>query len=67
MRSPMSGSSDAVGSSSSSTSGSFSIAFASDTRVRCPAERLPYGRLSSGPRSHSAATAAIRALAYRTP
>ena len=40
----MSGSSEAVGSSSSSTSGSLITAFASDTRVRCPADRLPYGR-----------------------
>ena len=43
----MSGSSEAVGSSRSSTSGSFSTAFASETRVRWPADRLPYGRFSS--------------------
>ena len=59
-RSPMSGSSEAVGSSSSSTSGPFSTALASDTRVRCPADSPPHGRPSCAPGSNSSAGAATR-------
>ena len=56
-QSAVSGSSDAVGSSSSSTSGSLISDLASATRVFWPADSLPVGRSSRSTRSSSSASA----------
>ena len=52
-QSAVSGSSEAVGSSSSSSCGSLISALASATRVFCPAERRPLGRSRKSPSARS--------------
>ena len=59
-QSAVSGSSEAVGSSSSRTCGELISAFASATRVFCPAESLPVGRSRNSVRSSSSASVAMR-------
>ncbi len=59
-QSAVSGSSEAVGSSSSRTSGSLISALASATRVFCPAERLPAGRSRKGSRARLRASSSMR-------
>ena len=64
IQSAVSGSSEAVGSSSSSSSGRLISALASATRVFWPADSLPLARSRNSPRSRSAASSAIRSRRF---